>query len=308
VRFRAPGRGEINPAVWDHPVFFEYAEWLGWCHDSAWPALEKLDEALAAGAEGDAALRCLPQFSGVPDDGLHYELRVSERGEIATRPQSWHDLFNVFVWLRHRRMKRAMNARQAAGVRQVGPRVRTRAQYALTHFDEAGVVVILADESRVSAWDAHDWPAVFQGLEGGGFSISVVGHALLEHALDPQRLLVGKAMVWLAGDPHAARHQVLSAVAEAIADGRVLQDPLELRPLPLMGFPGWHPQAGLADFLREAPCFQPIRFGRRYPAPGRLAAAEATRVSGPSEGPGDLAQEAPRHRIADANVNGRAPG
>jgi hypothetical protein len=34
-----------------------------------------------------------------------------------------------------------------------------------------------------------------------------------------------------------------------------------------MGLPGWHAQAGEAGFLASAPCFHPLRAGRRYPPP-----------------------------------------
>ena len=55
-------------------------------------------------------------------------------------------------------------------------------------------------------------------------------------------------------------------VAAAILAGDVLDDPLELRPLPLAGVPGWHP-AQDAEFHATAPCFCPVRPGRVYPLP-----------------------------------------
>jgi hypothetical protein len=186
---------------------------------------------------------------------------------LATREDNWHDLLNALVWRRHAAIKWAMNRRQAADVAAVGSRQRTRGQCALTHFDEAGVLLVLRDPARLNAWDRHDWPGLFLGLGNEEFAVAVIGHALLEHALDPARLLVGKALVAVADRPAEALPRALAAAAEAIAQGRLLADPAELRPLPLMGFPGWHAQAGQADFLAAAPCFQPLRAGRRYPAP-----------------------------------------
>jgi hypothetical protein len=90
------------------------------------------------------------------------------------------------------------------------------------------------------------------------------GHALLEHALSPDKLLVGKALVFdtsrVAGDT-----DLIAACAEMIAGGRWLNDPLELRPLPLAGLPGWRPDNGDEAFHRTTPCYQPRRDGRRYP-------------------------------------------
>ena len=94
-----------------------------------------------------------------------------------------------------------------------------------------------------------------------------IGHALLEHALEPERLLCGKALVAVAERPAAMLDAVLVQIADAIACGELLRDPQELRPAPLMGLPGWHRRADEPAFLREAECFQPLRAGRVYPPP-----------------------------------------
>ncbi|MBS0430872.1 MAG: DUF3025 domain-containing protein, partial [Proteobacteria bacterium] len=59
--------------------------------------------------------------------------------------------------------------------------------------------------------------------------------------------------------------------ARAIRTGQLLRDPLELRPLPLSGIPGWHPDGETEDFHRTAPCHQPLRAGRVYPGPLTVA-------------------------------------
>jgi hypothetical protein len=216
-------------------------------------------------------------------DGLHYETRIAERGIVATRERCAHDVFNALVWLRHVRLKRALNARQAADIRVVGPKRRTRGQCALTHFDEAGAIVWLADPALLPLWDAHDWPALFvreRAAWGTRIALTVVGHALIEHVCDGLAWPVAKALVARvpAGTPMRAGGGALlvhwpaaeALLAAAIADGRLLADPLELRPLPLAGIPGW--LAGRVDeaFFRDAPCFRPRREGRRYPPPADL--------------------------------------
>ena len=120
----------------------------------------------------------------------------------------------------------------------------------------------------LAAWDQHDWPALFMDgavhwREGRIAIAAVVGHALLEQALLPGRLLVGKCVV-VQGDDDAA---CVAGVAAAIARGDVLEDPLELRPLPLAGIPGWHPGQDAA-FYAQADYFRPLRNGRTYPPPG----------------------------------------
>jgi len=72
---------------------------------------------------------------------------------------------------------------------------------------------------------------------------------------------VGKALVVMGGCDAAA------VCARAIAAADVLTDPQELRPLPVSGVPGWHAASVEESFYTSAPCFQPLRAGRTYPAP-----------------------------------------
>lgn len=71
---------------------------------------------------------------------------------------------------------------------------------------------------------------------------------------------VGKALAfWSEHDERAC--------ADAIASGSLLNDPLDLRPLPLAGIPGWYAGNGSEAFHRSAACYQPKRAGRHYPSP-----------------------------------------
>lgn len=214
-------------------------------------------------------------------DGLHYEARIAVRGVLATREQGVHDVFNALVWLRHPELKWALNARQVDGIAEVGPRERTRGQYSLTHFDEAGAIVWLADDALLAAWDTHDWHALFvhgRGAWGRSIALSVFGHALVEHVWDGHRMPVAKCLVVRVPPVQLAARvgdaamvvrwrEAESHVAAQIRSGRLLADPQELRPLPLAGIPGWHDPLPSDVFVREAPCFRPLRAGRRYPAP-----------------------------------------
>jgi len=199
-------------------------------------------------------------------DGLHYETRIAERSQIATRADNWHDLFNALIWARHPDIKRALNRQQCRHIAAMAPGQRNRAQAALTQFDEGGVIVRVREPTLLRAWDRHDWAALFvdgaeQWRHGGIAVAAVIGHALLEQALVPERLLVGKCVV-VKGDDDAS---AIAVVAQAIADGVLLNDPLELRPLPLAGIPGWHARQD-AGFHARADYFRPLREGRAYPA------------------------------------------
>ncbi len=262
-RFIAPARADVDRACFAHLLFAAFGAYQDLMVSAEWPEIGALDQRL-----GLAGKQLVEQSDVLLADGLHYEQRIG-RGRIATRPRSWHDLFNALVWARYPAVKTALNARQCQDIERNPPGQRTRAQAALTQFDETGVIVRVRDASLLQAWDRHDWHALF--VEGashwrnGNITVAAVfGHALMEQALLPSRLLVGKCLV-VQGDDDA---QAVEQVTQAIARADVLNDPLELRPLPLMGIPGWHGNQDEA-FYRQSEYFRPARAGREYPAPAR---------------------------------------
>lgn len=262
-RFIAPMRSELGDASFEHPVFDHLCAFRPWLADADWPPIHQLNSAMPVDGT-----RFVAQDRSLLDDGLHYETRIAERGQVATREQSWHDLFNAMIWCRYPSIKRALNAQQCAHIATMGSAQRNRAQYALTQFDEAGAIVCVRDPALLALWDRHDWTALFHGhassWHNGDIRIAaVIGHALLEHALVPELFLVGKCVAVQGDDDD---HSCVSKVAQAIAGGRVLNDPKELRPLPLAGIPGWYPGQD-AGFFAGAACFQPLREDRRYPSP-----------------------------------------
>jgi hypothetical protein len=284
LRFHAPPRAEVGRDLVARPPFDRWSDCAPLLTDAAWPSCAELDawRRAASARDGIARPAFVAQTPGLLADGLHYERRIAERGLLATREGNWHDLFNALVWLRQPLTKRALNARQIADLAVAGPARRTRAQCALTHFDEAGVLVACADPALLAQWDAHDWEGLFgreRAAWGGRIAVQVFGHALLEHALRPRQLVVAKALAFaaeagfvaaLAAGEAAAVRRLDAAAAARIEAGAWLADPQELRPLPLSGIPGWHPGQAEEGFLRTAPCFRPLRPGRRYPPPPRL--------------------------------------
>lgn len=258
-RFVPPPRAAVDPQVFAHPVFAGLRDVRDLLEGPEWPSIAALEARLTLPGkhlvEQDAALLA---------DGLHYEARIAQ-GLIATRADNWHDLFNALVWARYPQLKQALNVQQCRHIEAMPPGQRNRAQAALTQFDETGVIVRVRDDSFMRAWDGHDWHALFEPahwLSGDIAIAAVFGHALMEQALLSERRLVGKCVV--------VRDEVddacVDAVTAAIAEGRAVTDPLQLRPLPLAGIPGWH---GVQDsaFYRNADYFRPLRAGRQYPLP-----------------------------------------
>ncbi len=263
TRYLAPCRDAVDPQVFGRMPLTAWGEHAGLIEGRDWPTIDTLNACRPAGMRE----HFVAQTRELLADGLHYEQRIAGRDEIATRENNWHDLFNALVWLRYPSLKRALNARQVAGIASMGPKRRSRAQYALTHFDEAGVIVAVRDPALLALWDAHDWHGLFwrrrQAWLDGSIRLELFGHALLELALSPGRLLVGKALAFRSGGDA----DLSMRCAAAVGAERLLLDPLELRPLPLSGIPGWHPDNACERFCREAPCFRPLRIGRSYPMP-----------------------------------------
>ena len=264
MRYIAPARGTVDPQVFGRMPLAAWHEYAGLLEESQWPTLDALNALLPA----DARTRFVAQDHQLLADGLHYEQRIAERGQIATRTGNWHDLLNALAWLRYPAIKQALNQRQMSEIARMGPKLRSRPQYALTHFDEAGVIVTLQDPALLPLWDAHDWHGLFwrqrQAWLNGSIRLKLFGHALLEHALNPDKLLVGKALVFQATCSVDAS-QVNTCCAEAITTGQLLCDPLELRPLPLAGIPGWRVDNADEAFHLATACYQPRRAGREYP-------------------------------------------
>lgn len=212
-------------------------------------------------------------------DSLHYEQRIAA-GALATREGDAHDFFNALVWLRHPQLKWALNARQCTDIALMGTKTRSRGQYAMTHFDEAGAIVWIADDDVIACWDSHDWEGLFgrhRDAWGSRIAVTVFGHALLEHVAQRDLLPMGRCIVVrVDADEIAARsdgHGVIatwavneSRIATAIRNGGLLTDPQQLRPLPLAGLPGWHADGDTSAFF-DLPCFRPARPGRVYDPP-----------------------------------------
>lgn len=259
MRFVAPPRDAVSPSTFDHPAFAHLVAHRDLLAAREWPTLDALNARLGdrRHPRTGVPLRFVAQDDALLSDGRHYEERIARTGAIATRERSWHDLLNALAWIEHTALKAALNVRQAEDVAAIGPRQRTRGQCALTHFDEAGAIVVLRDRAAIAAWDAHAWEAFFACPQP---DVVVFGHAVHEHALYGDAWLVAKGIA-VVGDA------TIGHLADAIASGRLLDDPLSLRPFPLCGLRGWHSRREEPGFFATAPCFRPLREGRRYPAP-----------------------------------------
>ncbi len=248
------------------------------------PGLRRLAEADAdASLAGLFAAANLSNGAGRPlrlvppvGDGLGYEERVWERGEVATRPGDRHDGFNALVWMAFPRAKAALNAGHlaAAADRTVAqPGVRGSRRDALTHLDECGVIVAseareLLDLIREFRWKTLFWER--RGTLPGKLGFYVFGHASCAQLCAPFRGLTGKAVLFEVpagwhGRALPERLADLDARLAAAIAGGFPATPGELHPLPLLGIPGVVPESERAAYYDDLGHFRPGRRGRPVP-------------------------------------------
>jgi hypothetical protein len=207
--------------------------------------------------ESGAALRfVLPSAERGPYGD--YERRAFESGEVATRPDSLHDLFNAFAWLAFPRTKAKLNALHVRAIAAEGGR-RGRYRDLLTILDEGGALVACEDPGLIALVRSLRWKALFWEERERllrGMRILVLGHAVMERALAPWPGITCKALfVPTTGDAdaHAARWlETLPADAS----------PRDLPPIPVFGFPGWHAGSSAAAFYDDDRWFRGSRARR----------------------------------------------
>ena len=259
----------LNAAAFEHPVFEPIRPWLARL-GPGWPAPEALNELAAQRKLVNA--RGVPLRFAAPDtlEPANYELRIHHSGAVATRARNRHDLLNALAWLAFPRTKAAINALHAEDLSQPGAHrnpQRSRLRDALTLFDEGGALVAVSDASLETIAREHRWVELFwqrrqRVLDGMRFA--VLGHAVLEHALEPFpgitcRALFVKVEPRLLEDPRALLDRLDAAGGawfEAPPPGLT---PVHLPPLPVFGYPGWLADSCRAAFYADLRYFRPLR-------------------------------------------------
>jgi len=239
-----------------------------------WPSRAVLQQALAASAVFTASGLPLRLVAPVAD-GLSYEGRLYERGELEFREQSWHDLFNVLVWLAFPQAKAALNARHHAA--PVVARGRGAVRDALTLFDESGMVVLSTDADLPEMIRGFRWKELFwthRARVAAGMLFLPFGHALCEKSLSPYKGITGRCLLFRTGpevlplSADALLRAMDVRVAGHLADPATMQHTQELAPLPLLGIPGWCEDNRHEGYYEDRGHFRP----------GRLATAQGRAV------------------------------
>lgn len=232
-----------------HPIFDPVRPWHERLRGS--PSLHLLNsfsEEKNLRTESGKAIRFVEPRPSNP----YYEVHLFESGEINTRPESRHDLFNALCWLAFPKTKARINALHARAIPREGGK-RGRLRDMLTLLDEGGALVRCADESlrqlvRNFSWKELFWSRRVDVLNG--LHVLVLGHATLEMALDPWPGITCKA-IFLPADRDAD-----ASAADWLAEPRT---PEALSALPVFGYPGWHRGNDDPSFYDDGRYFRPFR-------------------------------------------------
>lgn len=196
---------------------------------------------------------------------------------MQTRPDNKHDLFNALAWLAFPKTKARINAMHAAEIpRESGQRGRLRDL--LTIFDEGGAIVCCGDEVAGLVRQAR-WRELFVERHGD-FRIVVLGHAVLEQAMEPRLGLTCKVIF---ADP---ARDIDAQAAEWLATRGT--SPRDLPPLPVLGYPGWFPGNGTPAFYADERYFRPLQRSKMPAGVGQAAAVP----QGAEESPGSRERDA----------------
>jgi hypothetical protein len=233
-----------------------------------WPTLDDYNVLLhppiptASGAE----IGFVPQAGKPAHMEDKYESRIYLAGEVQTRTENWHDLFNALVWLAFPRTKAAINARHFASITESrGEGNRDKTQDALTLFDESGVVVLYSDGDLASLLQDHQWQELFWARRqsvNACMKFVIFGHSLYEKALKPYIGITGKGLLIKVEDAFFSQTpetqlEIADGLMAAFFSGKGQISSRDLSPVPLLGVPGWWPENVDALFYLNTRYFRP---------------------------------------------------
>lgn len=242
----------------------DYLPFLQQFKGQQFPSCKQLNSLLPNGlvSQGGRRIRFVPSTEL---DEEAYEFRIYTTGQVSTRTNSWHDLFNALVWIRFPRIKTAMNALHYQAWPQQSDGSRGQLRDALTLFDECGVIVCSNQSDLLTALSERRWATAFQHLHSHWatqLQVAITGHAILEKYLSPYKAMTAKALLIHTDHEYTDRNELLEFLDRNIADqllrGAILTKPACLAPLPLAGVPGWWSDANQDEqFYDDVKVFRP---------------------------------------------------
>lgn len=251
-----------------HPAFDAVRAPIAALGGETWPDLQSLNRI----ASGVRNLRGEPLTfveASAETQGQHYELRIADTGEIATRA-NWHDLFNALAWTAFPSAKAAVSEMHARVIERGGEselKRRSVARDVLTLFDENGAIVVSESRELLACLRGFEWKRLFWERREEcirKLRVYLFGHAIMEKMLAPHIGVTAKCVLFEAppGWIHERRvedqaKELDLRAAEYLLDPVHLVSTRSLQPLPILGLPGWDARGNEEAFYDDASYFRP---------------------------------------------------
>jgi hypothetical protein len=234
-----------------------------------WPAHADLN-ALAGNVTTSRGkpLRFVPPRDATDRERRYYEEHIAATGEVETRAENWHDLFNALAWITFPQAKARINAQHAAILEEGGDeeaKRRSPERDALTLFDEGGVIVAARSPEVPRLIVDFEWKELFwnrRAALAASARFLAFGHACYEQSLAPYVGMVAKT-VFVPVDElffmlplEAQVAQADALVAAHFAQRAKFRSPKSMAPMPVLGVPGWHFAAQDEDFYDDPKHFR----------------------------------------------------
>ena len=284
-------------ALLQSPLFAPLHPILADLEADVFPTLQNCNALLVAHhppitVQSGATLRFVAQQRGKLPFEAQYEPRCYLKGEVPTRENNWHDLFNALVWLTFPKAKAAINARHFQALMEnrhalmkegVADEFESSSERGAvrdvnTLLDESGVIVVYSnthsaanDNSSLAGllqgfkWKELFWQLRVQVQAGMGFYL--FGHGLYEKALQPyvgmtgQGLLLAVEQEFFSWPPTQQLTHLDSLLSDYLAAPEHCRSTRDLTPVPLLGVPGWVADNNNAAYYDNTGYFRPGRRG-----------------------------------------------
>lgn len=248
-----------NPDFLDTSPVFEALRPVAhaFAYKQNWPTLDELRNQFVL---KNVAIKPVPQGGKPGCREEKYESRIYLDGELQTRSENWHDLFNALIWLQFPKTKFVLNAlHYQASLARAEKTNRGPLENAIASFDESGAIIISKREDLLQMIRDHDWHKLFvenRSAFGSDIHCLLFGHALYEKALTPYIGMTAQSLLICS---NATLHNDLAMldamVAEIWQQGGVANTK-DLESFPILGVPGWHANQP-PEFYADQSYFRP---------------------------------------------------
>ena len=240
-------------------------------HFSDFPSVECLNQLAREKGVDKYQLVADPLVQELVGEELYYEEIIYQRGIIPTRENNWHDLFNAAIWMLFPKSKTRLNEIHIEEIQQHGLNPRTPIRNRVTHFDECGGILTYVDDEHLAQLQQHEWRQAFMDRSGAWqkeTAFFIFGHANYEMLLVP---FLGLTAKYLAFKVRPDFYQSTleeqywfldQLLTEHLTDSQIFAKRGSLKPLPVLGIPGWWHGEQDQQFYGNRDYFRPLRSGK----------------------------------------------